>query len=125
MFSARLTAIQRVAQAQAGITLLAALLSGAMAGAGAGLALLFGGLAALAVNLVLVWRERQSIRHPEWDQHRLFKLFIRVGVERLALLVTLLGLGLWGLKLQALPMLSGLVLAQFAWLLAADSGKAK
>ncbi len=125
MFSARLTAIQRVAQAQAGITLLAALLGVALAGAGAGLALLFGGVASLAVNLVLVWRERQSIRHPEWDQHRLFKLFVRVGVERLVLLVALLGLGLWGLKLQALPLLLGLVLAQFAWLVAAGAGKAR
>jgi ATP synthase protein I len=61
------------------------------------------------------------MRHPEWDQHRLFKLFVRVGMERLALLVALLVIGLAGLKLQPLPMMLGLVLAQFAWIAAATN----
>ena len=63
------------------------------------------------------------MRHPEWDQHRLFKLFIRTGVERLVLLVGLLALGLGVLKLTPLPLLLGLVLAQFAWLAAAIGRK--
>jgi len=84
---------------------------------------LYGVLVALAVSAVLVWRERQSIRHPEWDQHRLFKLFIRAGIERLVLLVGLLVTGLGVLKLAPLPLMVGLVLAQLAWLAAATSGR--
>ena len=119
MFTGFSTGTQRVAVAQAGLALIVALVGTAFAGAGAGLALLYGALVALAVSLVLVWRERQSMRHPEWDQHRLFKLFIRAGLERLILLVGLMFVGLGVLKLAPLPMLLGLLLAQLAWLAAA------
>lgn len=121
MFSGNLTGTQRVARAQAGIALVCALIGGSFFGVGAGVAVLYGALVALAVSLMLVWRERQSMQHPEWDQHRLFKLFIRVGMERLALLVGLMVIGLASLKLQPLPMMLGLVLAQFAWLAAATN----
>ncbi len=110
---------QRVAWAQAGLAPIAALTGWLVSGIGAGLAVLYGVLVALAVSAVLVWRERQSMQHPEWDQHRLFKLFIRAAVERLVLLVGLLLLGLGVLKLSPLPMMLGLVLAQLAWLAAA------
>lgn len=116
-----ITGTRRVALAQAGLAPIAALIAGTFAGIEAGLAVLYGALVALAVSAVLVWREQQSMRHPEWDQHRLFKLFIRAGVERLLLLVGLLVLGLGVLKLAPLPLLLGLVLAQFAWLAAATS----
>lgn len=114
---------QRVALAQAGLAPIAALIGWAFAGAGAAVAVLYGVLVALAVSAVLVWRERQSIRHPEWDQHRLFKLFIRAGIERLVLLVGLLVTGLAVLNLAPLPLLLGLVLAQLAWLAAATTGR--
>ena len=116
---------RRVALAQAGLAPIVALIGGAVGGIETGLAVLYGALVALAVSSVLVWRERQSMRHPEWDQHRLFKLFVRAGVERLVLLVGLLTVGLSVLKLAPLPMLLGLVLAQFAWLAAATSRKNK
>ncbi len=119
MFTGNHTGIQRVALAQAGLALIAALISGGLAGVGAGLAALYGALAALAVSAVLVWHERQSMRHPEWDQHRLFKVFIRAGAERLLLLAGLLIVGLGVLKLAPLPMLLGLLLAQLGWLAAA------
>ena len=112
---------QRVALAQAGLAPVAALIGWLFAGIGAGLAVLYGALVALAVSAVLVWRERQSMQHPEWDQHRLFKLFIRAGIERLALLVGLLLVGLGVLKLAPLPLLLGLGVAQIAWLAAATS----
>ncbi len=121
MFSGTLTGTRRVALAQAVLAPIAALLGGVVAGFEAGLAALYGVLAALAVSAVLVWRERQSMRHPEWDQHRLFKLFIRAGLERLVLLVLLLSVGLGVLRLAPLPLLLGLVLAQLAWLAAATS----
>lgn len=119
MFSGKLTGIRRVALAQAVLVPLVALAYGAFAGFEAGLAALYGVLTALAVSAVLVGRERQSMRHPEWDQHRLMKQFIRTGVERLVVLIALLVMGLGVLKLAPLPMLLGLVLAQLAWLAAA------
>ena len=119
MFSGIDTGTRRVAMAQAGFAPIAALLGGMVAGLEAALAVLYGMLVALAVSAVLVWRERQSMQHPEWDQHRLFKLFIRTSVERLVLLVGLLIVGLGALRLAPLPLLLGLVLAQFAWLAAA------
>jgi len=113
----------KVALAQAILAPIAALSGWVFAGVGAGLAVLYGVVVALAVSTVLVWRERQSMRHPEWDQHRLFKVFIRAGIERLVLLVGLLMVGLGVLKLAPLPMLLGLVLAQFAWLAAATTSR--
>lgn len=115
------TGIQRVVRMQAVLALLGGLTGAVISGAGAGLAVMFGVLVALAVNLVLMWRERQSMQHPEWDQHRLFKLFVRASLERLVVLIGLLGLGLAVLRLAPLPMLLGLVLAQFAWLAVAVS----
>ena len=119
MFLGIQSGIERVALAQALLALLAAMVGGVFAGFNAALAALFGGLVALAVSAVLVWHERQSKRHPEWDQHRLFKMFIRAGVERLFVLAGLLAVGLAGLKLSPLPLLLGLLLAQFGWLAAA------
>lgn len=121
MFTGTPTGTLRVARAQAMIAPAAALIGAAIGGVGAGLAVLYGVLVALAVSGVLVWRERQSMDHPEWDQHRLFKLFIRVGIERLILLVGLLIVGLGVLRLAPLPLLLGLLLAQFAWLAIATS----
>jgi ATP synthase protein I len=122
MLSGIHTGTRRVAFAQAGLAPVAALIAAIFAGIEAGVAMLYGVLVAVAVSAVLVWRERQSMRHPEWDQHRLLKLFIRTGLERLVLLVGLLALGLGGLRLAPLPLLLGLALAQFAWLLAAAAG---
>ena len=125
MFTGIHTGTRRVALAQAGLAPIASLIAGAFAGVEAGLAVLYGALIALAASAVLVWRERQSIRHPEWDQHRLLKLFIRAGVERLVLLMGLLVVGLGVLKLAPLPLLLGLLLAQFGWLAAATSRSSK
>lgn len=125
MLTGNHTGTRRVALVQAGFAPVAALTAWVLAGTGAGMAVLYGALIALAVSAVLVWREWQSIRHPEWDQHRLLKLFIRTAVERLALLAGLLFVGLAVLKLAPLPMLLGLVLAQFAWLAAAIGQRSK
>jgi ATP synthase protein I len=119
MFNGITTGTRRVVRAQAVLVFVAALSGAAIAGMNAGLAAAYGVLVALAVSAVLVWREQQSMAHPEWDQHRLLKVFIRVSVERLVLLIALLSLGLGVLKLEPLPLLLGLALAQFAWLAAA------
>jgi ATP synthase protein I len=119
MLTGTQTAVRRVALSQAGLAPVALLAGAAIVGIEAGLAGLYGVSVALSLSLVLVWRERQSMRHPEWDQRRLFKLFIQTGIERLVVLVGLLAVGLGVLKLAPLPLLLGLILAQFAWLAAA------
>ena len=123
MFIGMNTGTRRVAMAQAVIAPVAALVGALFVGIDAGLAVLYGVLTALSVSLVLVWRERRAMRHPEWGQHRLFKQFIRTGFERLVLLLGLLFVGFGVLKLTPLPMLLGLLLAQLAWLAAATSKK--
>jgi ATP synthase protein I len=125
MFTGQPTGTRKLALAQAGLAPFAFATGALVAGFDAGLAGLYGVLVALAVSLILVWRERQSMRHPEWDQHRLFKLFVRTAVERVVLLVGLLAAGLGVLKLAPLPLLLGLILAQFAWLAAATSRNSK
>ncbi|MBN8772248.1 MAG: ATP synthase subunit I [Thiobacillus sp.] len=125
MFNGITTGTRRVVRAQSVLVFVAALSGAAIAGMDAGLAAAYGVFVALAVSAVLVWREQQSMAHPEWDQHRLLKMFVRVSVERLILLVALLSLGLGVLKLDPLPLLLGLVLAQFAWLAAAAGRSGK
>ncbi|MFH1817818.1 MAG: ATP synthase subunit I [Pseudomonadota bacterium] len=125
MFNGITTGTGRVVRAQSVLVFVAALSGAAIAGMDAGLAAAYGVLVALAVSAVLVWREQQSMAHPEWDQHRLLKVFVRVSIERLVLLIALLSLGLGVLKLDPLPLLLGLVLAQFAWLAAAAGRNGK
>ncbi|OZA30240.1 MAG: hypothetical protein B7X93_03950 [Hydrogenophilales bacterium 17-61-9] len=105
MFTGLTTGAQRVAMAQAVLAPVAALMGAGFAGVDAGVAALYGALAGLLVSLVLVWRERESIRHPEWDQHRLLRQFMRTGIERLLVLAGLLFVGLGVLKLMPLPLL--------------------
>lgn len=125
MFNGITTGTRRVVRAQSVLVFVAALSGTAIAGMDAGLAAAYGVLVALAASAVLVWREQQAMAHPEWDQHRLLKVFVRVSIERLVLLVALLSLGLGVLKLDPLPLLLGLVLAQFAWLAAAAGRNGK
>ena len=125
MFSGKYTDTRRVALVQAGLAPVFALVGAGVGGLAVGLALLYGAMVAVAASAVLVWRERQSIRHPEWDQHRLLKMFARAAIERLLLLVGLLIVGLGVLRLAPLPLLIGLVLAQFAWIVVATTGRGK
>lgn len=115
------TATRKVAWIQAALIPVVALAAGGLGGMQAARASAFGAWVALAVTLVLVRREAQAMRHPEWDQHRLFKLFLLTGMERFAVLVGLLSLGLAGLSLKPLPLLLGLMLAQTGWLAASGA----
>lgn len=125
MFSAKYTGTLHVALVQAGLAPVFALVGAGAGGLAVGLALLYGALVALAASAILVWRERQSMQHPEWDQHRLLKMFARTALERLLLLAGLLLVGLGVLRLAPLPLLLGLVLAQFAWVVVATAGRGK
>jgi ATP synthase protein I len=125
MFTGTDTGTRKLVRVQAGLAPILALAAAGIAGIEAGLAVLYGALVAVAVSAVLAWRERQSMRHPEWDQHRLLKLFVRAGIERLALLSGLLIVGLAVLSLAPLPLLLGLVSAQLAWLVVAAGSRGK
>ncbi len=113
------TGIRRVVRAQAAMIPAGVLIGGLAANIETGIAVGYGMLVALGVSLVLLRRERQAMRHPEWDQHRLFKLFIVTGTERLVVLVALLAVGMAILRLSPLPQLLGLLGAQLAWFAAA------
>ncbi|MCA1924823.1 MAG: ATP synthase subunit I [Thiobacillus sp.] len=113
------TGIRRVAWTQAVLLLPGALAGVVLENVETGMAVGYGILVALSTSLVLWRRERQAMRHPEWDQHRLFRLFILTGFERLVVLVALLAIGMAILRLSPLPQLLGLLLAQLAWLAAA------
>lgn len=109
------TGIQQVVWAQAAMLPAGMLIGGLAVNIETGIAVGYGVLVALGVSFVLMRRERQAMRHPEWDQHRLFRLFIVTGVERLVVLVTLLAVGMAILRLSPLPLLLGLLGAQLAW----------
>jgi ATP synthase protein I len=113
------TGIRRVVLAQAALIPAGGLTGSLAANIETGIAVGYGMLVALMVSLVLWRRERQAMRHPEWDQHRLFRLFIITGAERLAVLVALLAVGMAILRLSPLPQLLGLLGAQLAWVTAA------
>jgi ATP synthase protein I len=115
MFSAQPLLTQRVLRVQGMLAPVFGLAGLLWAGSGAAVAALYGAGIAFAVTALLVWRETQCARHPEWDQQKLMKRFIGVGVERLVLLSALLAVGFGVLELAPLPLLLGLVGAQFAW----------
>lgn len=113
------TGPKRVALVQAGLAPLFAIIGFAVAGVEAGLAAFYGVTTGWAASVLMVWRERTAIRHPEWNGRRLLGVFVRTGLERLMVVTIMLGLGLWGLKLLPLPLLLGFGLAKTAWLLVA------
>lgn len=120
-----LTAPARVALVQAGMAPLLGLGGFIAAGAAAALAVFYGVATALAASLLMVWRERTTLQHPEWHGRRLFGVFILSGLERWFTVILMLGIGFGVLKLAPLPLLLGLALAQLAWLTVAmpDSNK--
>ena len=122
-----LTAPARVAWVQAVMAPLLAILGFLAAGSAVALAVFYGVATALVASLLMVWRERTTLRHPEWDGRKLFGVFILSGLERWFTVIVMLGIGLGVLKLRPLPLLLGLIAAQIAWLSAVWSvrGKAK
>ena len=81
-------------------------------------AVVFGGSIALVNALLLDWRMSWGERHLDKDAGWHFRQALRSMVERFAVAVTLFALGLKLLNLPALPMLSGFVLGQLAWIVA-------
>ena len=120
-----LTAPARVAWVQAVMAPLLAILGFFAAGSAAALAVFYGVATALVASLLMVWRERTTLRHPEWDGRKLFGVFILSGLERWFTVILMLGIGLGVLKLSPLPLLLGLAAAQIAWLSAVFSVRNK
>ena len=120
-----LTAPARVAGVQAVMAPLLAILVFFAVGSVAALAVLYGVATALVASLLMVWRERTTLRHPEWDGRKLFGVFILSGLERWFTVILMLGIGLGVLKLSPLPLLLGLIAAQIAWLSAVLSIRSK
>ena len=120
-----LTAPARVAGVQAVMAPLLAILGFFAAGSAAALAVFYGVATALVASLLMVWRERTTLRHPEWDGRKLFGVFILSGLERWFTVILMLGIGLGVLKLSPLPLLLGLAAAQIAWLSAVWSVRNK
>lgn len=110
-----LTAPARVAYVQAAMVPVLAILGYLVAGSAAALGMGYGAITALAASVLMVWRERTTLRHPEWDGRKLFGVFILSGLERWFTVILMLGMGLGVLKLTALPLLLGLAAAQIAW----------
>ena len=113
-----LTAPARVAWVQAVMAPLLAILGFFAAGSAAALAILYGVATALVASLLMLWRERTTLRHPEWDGRKLFGVFILSGLERWLAVILMLAMGFGVLKLSPLPLLLGLAAAQIAWVAA-------
>ena len=104
---------------QAGLAPSLSIVAFVLAGSAAALAIFYGVATALVASLLMVWRERTTLRHPEWDGRKLFGVFILSGLERWLAVILMLGIGFGVLKLSPLHLLLGLALAQTAWLAAA------
>lgn len=118
-----LTAPARVARVQAVMAPLLAILGFFAAGSEAALAVFYGVATALVASLLMVWRERTTLRHPEWDGRKLFGVFILSGLERWFAVILMLAIGFGVFKLSPLPLLLGLAVAQIAWLAAVFAGR--
>lgn len=77
----------------------------------------FGGFVALANGGLLVWRMRAAKRCDDSDAQRALRMIYRTGLERFALVVFFLALGMGVLKLDPRVMIAGFVLGQLAWLI--------
>lgn len=81
-------------------------------------AVAFGGLVAVVNALLLNWRMRWGGRHLDQDAGWHFRQAFRSLFERFAMVAVLFALGLKLARLAPLPMLTGFVLAQLAWIAA-------
>lgn len=96
--------------------LVAAMLVYAEYGQASTLAVIFGGLVALANSILLAWRMRAAKRLINADVQRDLRMLYRTGLERFVLVVAFLALGMGILKLDPLALIAGFVLGQLAWL---------
>ncbi len=82
-------------------------------------ALTYGGGVALLSSGMLVWRWRQGQRDYHCDGARHLKSFHRSIMERFFVVGIMLSAGFAGLDLAPLPLLTGFIAGQLAWVIAA------
>ncbi len=104
---------------QAGAIVLLALAAWPISGVTPALALVFGGGVALANTGLLTWRWYRGRVPVHSDGARHVKAFNRSALERFFVVALLLAVGLGGLRLEALPLLTGFIVGQIAWVIAA------
>lgn len=108
---------------QGGLVVVMAILAWLWQGAEVAVAALYGGSAALANVGLLVWRWRRGRYDYHCDGGRHLRQFHRSSLERFFLVGVVLALGMYGLKLDPLPMLLGFIVGQVAWIISAATLK--
>lgn len=103
---------------QASVIVIVAMLGGAWQGWTVAGALLYGGGVALLNAAMLVWRWHRGRRDYHCDGERHLKSFHRSFLERFFVVAILLATGLGALSLAALPLLTGFIVGQLAWMAA-------
>lgn len=79
----------------------------------------FGGSVALMASGMLLWRWHQGRTDYHCDGERHLKSFYRAALARFGVVVVMLAAGLAGLGLAPLPLLTGFIVGQLAWVIAA------
>lgn len=85
----------------------------------AAVACLFGGGVALLNSGLLVWRWHRGLVDYHCDCARHLRSFHRSAMERFFVVGVLLAAGFAMLKLAPLPLLTGFIVGQLAWVIAA------
>lgn len=83
-----------------------------------GLALGYGGAVALANAGLLVYRWWRGVKDYHCDGERHLRSFHRSSLERFFVVMLLMAAGLGLLRLAPLPMVTGFILGQLAWVIA-------
>lgn len=103
---------------QTGVVAVAATLGGIWQGWAVAVATLYGGGVAVLNAALLVWRWRRGLHEYHGDGDRHLKSFYRSSMERFFVVAIVLATGLGALRLDALPLLTGFIVGQLAWMAA-------
>ncbi|HID48255.1 MAG TPA: ATP synthase subunit I [Chromatiales bacterium] len=104
--------VSRLVLIQAGLTGLAAAIALLLRGHESGLALLYGGAVSIAGTLAGAWRLKIATEEVAENAMQGVAEFYKSAVMRFVIVIALLGLGMGVLKLHALALLTGFIVAQ-------------
>ena len=100
---------------QAAMIVTMALLAWGWQGWTVAVAVMFGGGVALLNSAMLVWRWHRGLRDYHCDGERHLRTFYRSSLERFFVVGMMLAVGLVSLGLAPLPLLTGFIVGQLAW----------
>ncbi len=86
-------------------------------------AVMFGGAVALLNSALLAWRWHRGLRDYHCDGERHLRSFYRSSLERFFVVAVSLVAGLALFGLDPLPLLTGFIVGQLAWVIAAAARK--